>query len=51
VLPPFVAWMPGRVDAVERASYLGAYRERLATLDATEPLFSHPWDDDEAQRA
>ena len=51
VLPPFVAWMPGRVGADERAAYLAAYRDRLATLDATEPLFFHPWDDyDESQR-
>ena len=51
VLPPFVAWMPGRVDAAERAAYIMAYRERLAALDATEPLFFHPWDDyDESQR-
>ena len=51
VLPPFVAWMPGRVDAAERAAYLMAYRERLAALDTTEPLFFHPWDDyDESQR-
>ena len=51
VLPPFVAWMPGRVDAAERAAYLMAYRERLVALDTTEPLFFHPWDDyDESQR-
>jgi NAD(P)H dehydrogenase (quinone) len=51
VLPPFVAWMPGRVDAGERASYLAAYAQRLATLDAAEALFFHPWDDyDETQR-
>ena len=51
VLPPFVAWMPGRVDAAARAAYLAAYRARLETLDAIEPLFFHPWDDyDETQR-
>ena len=51
VLTPYVAWMPGRVSADDRAAYLVAYRERLATLDATEPLFFHPWDDyDESQR-
>ena len=51
VLPPFVAWMPGRVDAAERDAYLTAYARRLADLDATEPLFFHPWDDyDESQR-
>ena len=51
VLPPCVAWMPGRVDATARAAYLTAYRERLESLDATEPLFFHPWEDyDESQR-
>ena len=51
VLPPFVAWMPGRVDASERSAYLQAYRERLSALDTTQPLFFHPWDDyDESQR-
>ncbi len=51
VLPPFVAWMPGRVDAAERAAYLTGYADRLATMDTTEPLFFHPWDDyDETQR-
>ncbi len=51
VLPPFVAWMPGRVDASERVAYLQAYRERLCALDKTQPLFFHPWDDyDESQR-
>ncbi len=51
VLPPFVAWMPARADASERAAYLMAYRERLVALDTTEPLFFHPWDDyDESQR-
>jgi NAD(P)H dehydrogenase (quinone) len=51
VLPPFVAWMPGRVGAQERASYLTAYRQRLAALDTTEPLFFHPSSDyDDSQR-
>ena len=51
VLPPYVAWMPGRVDAAARAAYLAGYRARLDALDATEPLFFHPWDDyDESQR-
>jgi len=51
VLPPFVAWMPGRVEADERAAYLAAYGERLAALETTEPLFFHPWSDyDESQR-
>ena len=51
VLPPFVAWMPGRVDGAGRAATLAAYRARLASLDVAEPLFFHPWDDyDESQR-
>jgi len=51
VLPPFVAWMPGRVDAATRAAYLVDYRLRLGALDKIEPLFFHPWDDyDETQR-
>ena len=51
VLPPCVAWMPGRVDAAARAGYLAAYRDRLASLDTLEPLFFHPWDDyDDSQR-
>ena len=51
VLPPFVAWMPGRVDAAQRAAYLVAYAGRLGALDTTEPLFFHPSSDyDETQR-
>jgi NAD(P)H dehydrogenase (quinone) len=51
VLPPFVAWMPGRLDAAARAAYLAAYAGRLGSLDATEPLFFHPSGDyDESQR-
>jgi len=51
VLPPFAAWMPGKVSDAERAGYLAAWRQRLQTLDATEPLFFHPWSDyDDSQR-
>jgi len=51
VLPAFAAWMPGKVSDAERAAYLAAWRQRLHTLDATEPLFFHPWCDyDESQR-
>ena len=51
VLPPFVAWMPGRLEAAQRASSLGGYADRLGALDAIEPLFFHPWEDyDESQR-
>ena len=51
VLPPFAAWMPGRVTADEREGYLDAFADRLRRLDQTEPLFFHPWDDyDQTQR-
>ena len=42
VLPPYVAYMPGRLDATGRASQLNAYRKQLETLDNTTPLFFHP---------
>ena len=45
VLPPFAAWMPGRVTDDQRAAYRNGYAERLRTLDSTEPLFFHPWED------
>lgn len=51
VLPPFAAWMPSRVDAEQRRSYLDAYADRLRRIDDTEPLFFHPMEDyDEDQR-
>ena len=51
VLPPFAAWMPGRVTADEREAYLDAFAKRLQRLDQTEQLFFHPWSDyDETQR-
>lgn len=51
VLPPFAAWMPGRVTPDEREAYLDALADRLQRLDQTEPLFFHPWDDyDQTQR-
>ena len=51
VLPPFAAWMPGRVAAEEREGYLDAYEQRLAAFDKTSPLFFHPRSDyDESQR-
>jgi NAD(P)H dehydrogenase (quinone) len=42
VLPPFVAYMPGRVGPEAREAYLDAYRKRLSELDATPRLFFHP---------
>ncbi|MDR5880702.1 NAD(P)H-dependent oxidoreductase [Caballeronia sp. LZ032] len=51
VLPPFIAWMPARVSASTRASYLDEYALRLQNLDRDEPLFFHPWRDyDDTQR-
>ena len=42
VLPPFVAYMPGREDDAARARQLQAYKVRLQTLDQTPHLFFHP---------
>jgi NAD(P)H dehydrogenase (quinone) len=51
VLPPFAAWMPGRVSADQRQNYLDAFARRLREIDVVEPLFFHPWNDyDETQR-
>jgi NAD(P)H dehydrogenase (quinone) len=51
VLPPCTAWMPARVDADVRQGYLDNLVQRLRSLDATPPLFFHPWGDyDETQR-
>lgn len=45
VLPPFVAYMPGRVGDGGREEYLNAYRKRLLEIDTTPRLFFHPADD------
>lgn len=45
VLPPFIAFMPGRVGEDGRQAYLDAYRQRLAEIDTTPRLFFHPADD------
>lgn len=45
VLPPFVAYMPGRVGEDGRKAYLEAYKKRLGELDTTPPLFFHPRED------
>jgi NAD(P)H dehydrogenase (quinone) len=42
VLPPFVAYMPGRIRQSEREAYLDAYRKRLLELDTMPKLFFHP---------
>ncbi len=38
VLPPFIAWSAARVGEEKRQEYLEEYRQRLLTLDTTEPL-------------
>ena len=45
VLPPFVAYMPGRVGEDGRKAYLEAYRKRLDEIDITPCLFFHPAED------
>lgn len=45
VLPPFVAYMPGRVGEAGRKAYLGAYRKRLGEIDTTPRLFFHSAED------
>ncbi|MES0099100.1 NAD(P)H-dependent oxidoreductase [Mesorhizobium sp. M0019] len=45
VLPPFVAYMPGRVGEDGRKAYLETYRKRLEGIDGTPRLFFHPAED------
>jgi len=45
VLPPFVAYMPGRVGEDGRRGYLDAYGKRLLDLDSTPRLFFHSAED------
>lgn len=45
VLQPYVAYMPGRIDADSRTAQLGAYKQRLINIDKTPHLFFHPADD------
>lgn len=45
VLPPYVAYMPGREDDATRARQLDAYRARLLSIDQTPRLFFHPSED------
>ena len=42
VLPPFLAYMPGRVGEGGREAYLAAYAKRLREIDETPRLFFHP---------
>jgi NAD(P)H dehydrogenase (quinone) len=45
VLPPCMAYMPGREDNSTCAARLEAYRQCLLSLDQTTPLFFHPSED------
>ncbi|MCA0050245.1 NAD(P)H-dependent oxidoreductase [Mesorhizobium sp. B283B1A] len=45
VLPPFVAYMPGRVGDDGRKAYLEAYSKRLEDIDGTLRLFFHAAED------
>jgi NAD(P)H dehydrogenase (quinone) len=45
VLPPFIAYMPGRISAEERKAQLDAYRNHLGSLETMSPLFFHPLSD------
>lgn len=45
VLPPFVAFMPGRVGDDGRKAYLETYRKRLEDIDDTPRLFFHSAED------
>lgn len=45
VLPPFVAYMPGRMGEDGRKEYLEAYRKRLGEFDTIPRLFFHPRED------
>ena len=45
VLPPYVAYMPGREDNATRARQLDWLKQRLRTIDQTPRLFFHPAED------
>ncbi len=45
VLPPFVAYMPGRISAEERKAQLDAYRDHVGSFETMSPLFFHPLSD------
>lgn len=45
VLPPFVAYMPGRVGDDSRKAQLDAYAKRLGEIETTTHLFFHPAED------
>lgn len=45
VLPPYMAYMPGREDDATRQRQLEGLQQRLQTIDQTPRLFFHPADD------
>ena len=45
VLPPFVAYMPGRMENDRRKAQLDAYAKRLGEIEMTPRLFFHPSQD------
>ena len=45
VLQPFVAYMPGRLEAPDRRARLDDYKTRLLEIDTTPRLFFHPAED------
>lgn len=45
ILPPFVAYMPGRVGLPGREAYLEAYKKRLLEIEKTPRLFFHGTED------
>jgi NAD(P)H dehydrogenase (quinone) len=38
VLPPHVSWAPAHVDEATRAAYLDAWRQRVLSVESTQPL-------------
>ncbi|MGR9459430.1 NAD(P)H-dependent oxidoreductase (plasmid) [Rhizobium leguminosarum] len=45
VLPPYVAFMPGREDEIGREKQLTAYGARLESINTTPRLYFHPAED------
>ena len=45
VLPPYIAYMPGRLEPASRQRYLEAYKARLLQWNSTPKLFFHPKED------
>ena len=45
VLPPHVAYMPGKIESEARVAYLTSYKQRLLDIEHTPRLFFHPLSD------